>query len=102
MNEDCIKRLSSGDDERTQGNPLDRVVPRKATSSARAKISFTIFAVRPADWDNWHIKELQDVLVHAGILDGDEWNMLRGEIISEKVHTKAEERTEISIEKIKP
>ena len=37
------------------------------------------------------------MLVKAGCLDGDEWNVLQGEVISEKVHTPEEERTEILI-----
>jgi Holliday junction resolvase RusA-like endonuclease len=53
--------------------------------------------VRPLDWDNYRLKDLQDCLVHAGLLAGDEWNILEGSVVSCKAHTKAEEKTEIEI-----
>jgi len=93
-------RLPAGDTQRDQRKPLVRSISGEETSRVRVKIRFRIFAVRPADWDGWHIKELQDLLIHAGILDGDEWYRVSGEIISEKVSTKTEERTEITVEQI--
>lgn len=53
--------------------------------------------MRPCDWDGYSIKELQDCLVHAGLLDGDEWFCLEGSVVSEKAHSREEERTEIEI-----
>jgi len=54
--------------------------------------------MHPCDWDGYSIKELQDILIKAGILDGDEWYRLHGTVVSRKVHTKEEERTEVMIE----
>lgn len=87
--------------KRPQGRSLVSALPGEVESGfrppRRAKILFRVFACRPADWDGYHIKELQDLLVHAGILDGDKWDLLEGQIISEKVRSEAEERTEIEI-----
>lgn len=99
--------LCSTDAEPAKGNPLERSLPREGKGSAgppvspepkgRSRILFTVYSVRPCDWDGYHVKELQDLLIKAGILDGDEWNLLQGEVISEKVYSKEEERTEITI-----
>jgi hypothetical protein len=83
-----------------KGDALVSAAPRKGKSSPRTPrciIRFTIYAVRPADWDGYHIKELQDCLVKSGLLDGDEWDILEGQVTSEKVHTKAEEKTVIEV-----
>lgn len=64
----------------------------------RFRFRFVIFSTRPADWDGYSVKEIQDCLVHAGLVDDDAWNLLSGEVISEKAHSKADERTEITIE----
>lgn len=100
--------LPAPDQKPTQGQSLERTVSGKSKSSAcpvdrpepprRTRIKFTIYAVRPCDWDNWSIKECQDLLIKAGILHGDDWHSLQGEIVSEKVHSKDEERTVIEIE----
>lgn len=100
-------RLRANNPEPTQGNALVGVVPGKEKSgtrtpictepSSRLRIRFTIYAVRPADWDAWHVKELQDLLIKSGILSGDEWYSLEGQVCSEKVYSKEEERTEIEI-----
>ncbi len=94
-------RLPSAVKKRPQGNALVSALPGEVESGfrppRRAKILFRVFACRPADWDGYHIKELQDVLVKAGILDGDDWDLLEGQIVSEKVRSEAEERTEIEI-----
>jgi len=90
-------RLPASDAKHSQRHPLERAIPREKKSRARLKIRFRIFARRPCDWDGWHIKELQDMLVHAGILDGDDWDLLQGEVISEKVFSKDQERTEIDL-----
>lgn len=64
----------------------------------RCRITFRIYAVRPLDWDNYSVKQIQDCLVHAGILDDDKWDILEGGIVSEKAYSKEEERTEITID----
>lgn len=94
---DRSEGLFASDQQCSKGSPLDSVAQREDKGSNRLKIVFRIFAVRPADWDNWHVKEIQDMLVHAGFLVGDDWNLLSGEVISEKVSKKSEEKTEITI-----
>lgn len=98
---DHPKAISSDNEKPTEGYTLVSPAPREAAGSngpaIRFRIRFTVFAVRPCDWDGWHVKELQDLLVHAGILGGDEWNKLQGEVVSEKVHSKEQERTVIEI-----
>lgn len=94
---DRTEGLRPGDAQRTEGHALERPVPREEKGRVRAAIHFRIFSRHPADWDAYHIKELQDSLCHAGILDGDDWDLLEGQVTSEKVHTKAEEKTEITI-----
>lgn len=92
----------AADAQPAEGNALvipgEGKAPRRVGDLRRTKIVFRIYARRPADWDGWHIKELQDVLCAAGLLDGDAWDQLEGATISEKVHTEREERTEILIE----
>lgn len=89
--------------ERSQGRALERPLPGEDSGrhiiAPRHRIRFTIYAVHPCDWDGYHIKELQDMLIHASILPDDNWGFLQGEVISEKVHSKADERTEIEIER---
>ncbi len=76
---------------------LVRRVPREKTSGPRFAITFTVFAVRPCDWDGWHIKPLLDMVVNAGIIPGDTWYQLEGSVRSFKVYSEEEERTEIEI-----
>jgi len=83
--------------ERDEGKALDHKRPRKAADCPRLEIVFTIYACKPTDWDNWHVKILQDLLVHAGILHGDDWRILEGRVISKKANSESEERTEITI-----
>lgn len=96
-NSDSHSRLSSTDNKSDKGNPLGSTLQGKAESSLRFKIRFTIYAVSPADWDGWHIKELQDLLVHAGCIPSDKWSTLSGEVLSRKVKTKEEEKTVVEI-----
>lgn len=77
---------------------LEHPVQGEAKGSRRFKILFTVYARRPLDWDNYRFKELQDMLVHAGLIPDDKWNILNGCIESYKVHRKEEERTEVRIE----
>lgn len=80
-----------------QGKPLVSVVQRKAKVSHRFKIRFTVYAMRPADWDGYDIKSLQDLVVQSGIIPMDDWSTLKGEIDPKKVHKEAEEKTVIEI-----
>lgn len=66
-------------------------------SAKRFEIRFTVFACRPCDYDGWDLKVLQDCLVRAQIIPDDKWNVLAGRVESRKVHTEAEERTEVEI-----
>lgn len=98
-------RLCSAEQECLKGQPLVSPVPRKeksrivsaSCSGSRIRITYRIFAQRPLDWDNYHTKCLQDLLVQAGILPDDKWNLLEGTVISEKVDRKEDERTEIEV-----
>lgn len=87
--------------EPAQGKTLDRAASGKDSSGrchrSRVKIRVTVRAIRPCDYDNYHIKELQDVLVRAGILEDDSWDLLQGEVVSEKVDTIEQEGTLIEI-----
>jgi hypothetical protein len=76
---------------------LVRRVPREEKSGPRFEIVFTIYARRPCDWDGYHVKPLQDMLIHAGYLPGDSWHELEGRIRSRRVQTVEEERTEVEI-----
>ena len=84
-----------------EGKPLVGRLPRKEKGGpgtvGRLKIRFTVHAVRPADWDGYDIKHLQDMLCRAGILPDDNWRILCGEVVSEKVHSKKDELTVIEI-----
>ena len=66
-------------------------------AAERFEIVFTVYAVRPCDWDGYDIKSLQDFLVTAGMLPGDGWKTLSGRVITCKAATKAEEKTVIEI-----
>lgn len=64
---------------------------------ARAFIEFHVFAIQPLDWDNCFTKPLQDLLIEAGLLDGDGWDVLQGRVVPHQVHKKSEQRTEVRI-----
>lgn len=70
----------------------------------RYRIHFTIYSCHPLDWDNAaaSIKPAQDAIVRAGWLPSDDWRTLEGTAISAKVKTKAEQRTEVTIELLTP
>jgi len=87
--------------KRTELLPLDSKASGKTKGGGRVvqrdKVTYRIFAIRPADWDNNSIKGLHDLLVTAGFLRGDAWYQLEGSIVSEKVHSKEEEKTVVEI-----
>lgn len=80
--------------------PLEAAVQREAPSSERFEIVFTVYACRPCDWDNIHCKELQDMVVAAGIIPDDAWDTLSGRVVSKKAETKADEKTVIEITRL--
>lgn len=81
------KRKEKGGDSDAKSG---RITPRQ--------IAITVHAVRPADFDGWHIKEIVDGCVKAGFLDDDDWrNCPTGTVTSKKVHSAQEERTEVDI-----
>jgi Holliday junction resolvase RusA-like endonuclease len=83
---------------------LDSPPPREETrwhdAACRFEVVFTVFSVRPCDWDGYDIKALQDFLITAGIIPDDGWKTLSGRVVSRKAATKDEERTEIEITEI--
>lgn len=89
--------LPASDPKPVEGDALDSGVQREEAGAARYKLVFTVYAVRPCDWDGWHVKPLQDVLAIIGLIPGDSWHQLEGCVRSCKVHTAEEERTEIEI-----
>lgn len=101
-NRDDNSSVHTTKQECIEGMPLERALPRKKKSchstEGRVKITYTIYSVRPLDYDNYWTKCLTDCLVGAKFLLGDAWWLLRGETISEKAHSKEEERIEIKIE----
>jgi len=93
----CSEPLRAVESEPTKRRSLVRRVPRKETSGPRFEIMFTVYARRPCDWDGYHIKPLQDLLIQSGQLPGDAWHELEGCVRSRRVQTKEEERTEVEI-----
>ncbi len=93
--------LHSVEPEPVKRRSLVRRVPRKETCGPRFEIVFTIYAVRPCDWDGHHIKPIQDLLTVVGLLPGDAWHQLEGRVISRKVQTQEQEKTEIEIVRLK-
>lgn len=59
------------------------------------EVWFIVYSRRPADYDGYDIKALQDFCVAAGIIPGDGWNVLSGRVMSRKAATESEERTEV-------
>ena len=66
-------------------------------AAKRFEVTYTVYSVRPADYDGYDIKALQDFLVKAGMLTDDRWDVLAGRVVSRKAATEEEERTEIEI-----
>jgi len=86
--------------------PLVQDTPREQTrprgGEGRYRVSWTLYACHPLDWDNAaaSVKPAQDALVELGWISGDDWKTLEGSARSVAVHSKAEERTEVVIERI--
>jgi hypothetical protein len=108
--DDAPQRLLAGQVTKPQPGPAlvrpaQRKGPRKERSGAGGhyRIKFTVYAVRPRDWDNLSasVKQLQDAIVEAGWLPDDDWKTLEGTVVSAKAATEEEERTEVTIERMK-
>lgn len=97
---DTHSRLCATKQEQPKRKSLERTAQRKDKSCTRFEIRFTICAIRGLDWDNPWTKAMQDMLVHAGILHDDAWNVLRGCVDPQKVHKKEEEKMIITINPI--
>lgn len=100
--ENSAAALPTAHKEPTQGQPLECSTsgedPCWYGTCNRFGIRFVVYAVRPADWDGWHVKELQDLLIEAGLIPDDSWKHIEeGSIATRKVHKASEERTEITI-----
>lgn len=84
-----------------KGHSLEKAARGKEASCngdpRRFKIVFRVRRCNPQDWDNAYVKCAQDLLVKSGALPGDQWSILQGEVIPEKVNTRAEEGTLIEI-----
>lgn len=87
-----------------EGLPLVEAASREASGgngiAGRFGIRFTIYSTRPCDWDNYFVKYLQDCCIEAGIIPGDDWRTLEGQVITRKCRTEIEERTVIEIWRI--
>lgn len=94
-------RVSAPEPQLNSGSPLESAPRGEAKGCAlfgeRAYIEFHVFALQPLDWDNSFTKPLQDLLIEVGILAGDGWQQLRGQVIPHQVKTRKEERTEVRI-----
>lgn len=96
--------------QRIERKALDSPPPGKAkgrarplqnlAASERYRIVFHVYSVRPFDWDNYSTKELQDIIVKAGILPDDNWRVLDGSVVPHKAQAPDEERTVIEITRI--
>jgi len=69
-------------------------------ADAKFEITFTVYSVRPCDWDGYDIKHLQDWLVQAGFLPNDDWKTLSGRCVSAKAATKDDEKTVIEVSQL--
>lgn len=94
-------RPSTSNPKQYQRDTLECAVQGEETcwygAAQRFEIIFHVYGVNPADWDGYHIKELQDLCVKAGILPDDKWSVLRGRIYPQKVGSKEQEATVIEI-----
>jgi len=90
--------------KRIERMPLDLNPEREEAcwhdADASFEITFTVYSVRPCDYDGYDIKYLQDWLVSAGIISGDDWKTITGRVCSRKAKSKEEEKTVIEIREV--
>jgi hypothetical protein len=100
-NNNSNSRLRSFNPKPDERMPLDDATTREETrwydASKKFEIVFTVYALRPCDWDGYDVKALQDFCVAAGIISDDGWKTLSGRVVSRKAATKNEEKTVIEI-----
>lgn len=91
-------KLDAGDplDGSDQGQDL-----RPDSSPGLYEIRFDVYSISPQDWDNIRVKELQDVLVDLGFLPDDNYRILTGSVRSMKVFKKKQQKTIITLKRIK-
>ncbi len=96
-----LRPLQSKSDERLPlGSTTTREEARWYEPLCRFEIRFIVYSVRPCDWDGYDCKYLQDWIVKSGLLPNDDWRTLSGRVMSRKVATQGEEKTEVEIEVI--
>lgn len=85
----------------TQGEDKGRQSPalrdEDISFKGPVRILFVVFSPRPCDCDNYRTKDIQDCLVHAGILADDSYKHITELTI---ISRKGEPKTEIVIETI--
>lgn len=95
---------SSEPERRTWGS-LDEVIENKDLRSDSGpefyEVRFDVYSIRPQDWDNIRVKELQDVLVDLGFLPDDNYRILTGRVRSMKVFKTKDQKTVITLKRIK-
>jgi len=98
------KGLCAVQSKSTERLPLEAVNEREEACwyapASRFEITFTVYSVRPCDYDGYDIKALQDFCVTAGIIPDDNWRILSGRIVSCKAATKEQEKTVIEIKSV--
>lgn len=99
---DKLSRLRADDQKPTQGNALVGPVSGEDPcwyGAARCfEVRISVFSSRPADWDGYDFKALQDCIVATQLLPEDGWRVvIRAQIESKKAHTKGAERTVVEI-----
>lgn len=92
--------LLAANPEPAQRETLERALPREATRLPRFEIVFHVYACQPADWDGYHVKELQDLVVRSGLIPDDDWKTLRGRVVPHKANSRKEQYTRIEIEEL--
>jgi hypothetical protein len=100
-NEAGAAGVPAANPERPARKALERPARREAEDGPCFEIVFTIYSRRPCDYDNYHCKILQDLLVRSGLLPDDDWRTLQGRCISKKANNWEEERTEVEIRKLR-
>lgn len=101
---DFVGACSPEPERRTWGS-LDEVVENKDvrpdSSPEFYEVRFDVYSIRPQDWDNIRVKELQDVLVDLGFLPDDNYRILTGKVRSMKVFKTKDQKTVITLKRIK-